>query len=201
MSGSADSWPPPANDLHAGGDQVQIAWLGHEQIDQQGYFAAPADVNFVACGLADRQCGGVPDRSCLQRLHRRRSRLIPGCADATGLAVLPARPPRARGAVTADDVVPGPACACRRREQVSSSDLLPRIRCLGKSPVERRIRRHQERCEGGGAVRVRRPPWQVLLAAVGCQRPRETAHGRPVKCPVAVVRVARWRSRDLPDTT
>src|SRR5262250_259421 len=64
--------------------------------------------------------------------------------------------------------VPGPARACRRRDQVSSPDLLPRILRLGESPVERRIRRHQERCEGDGAVRVRRPPWQVLLAAVGC---------------------------------
>src|SRR5215470_2464434 len=30
------------------------------------------------------------------------------------------------------------------------------------------FRCHQERCEGDGAVKVRRPPWQVLLAAVGC---------------------------------
>ena len=34
-----------------------------------------------------------------------------------------------------------------------------------------------------------------------CRRPRETAQVRPVRCPLAVVRVARWRSRDLPDMT
>src|SRR5215470_17916336 len=30
------------------------------------------------------------------------------------------------------------------------------------------FRCHQERCEGDGAVKVRRPPWQVLVATAGC---------------------------------